>query len=173
MLGARLCLQGSLQPPSQLTHQPEREGGAWLADAFKASAMQEVSFPASAMNFLRYGARLVLAGAIFAVAGSSISLARPNPGGLGGPASGAGVLPGAGLGAAGPGLYRRPGVGAGGVGGPASGAGVLPGAGVGEPGVGLEAGPEVNPGGLGGPASGAGVRPGAGFGAPGAGLYRR
>lgn len=172
MLGARLCLQGLPAPPSQRTHQPEPEEGAWLADALKASAMQEVSFPASAMNFLRYGARLVLAGVIFAGAGS-ISLARPNPGGLGGPASGAGVAPGAGFGAAGPGLYRRPGVGAGGVGGPASGAGVLPGAGVGEPGVGLEAGPEVNPGGLGGPASGAGVRPGAGFGAPGAGLYRR
>jgi hypothetical protein len=92
------------------------------------------------------------------------SWARPNPGGLGGPASGAGVAPGAGFGAAG--------VGAGGLGGPASGAGVLPGAGVGEPGVGVEARPRANPGGLGGPASGAGVRPGAGIGAPGAGLYR-
>jgi hypothetical protein len=48
-------------------------------------------------------------------------------GGVGGPASGAGVLPGAGAG--------RPGVGAGGVGGPASGAGVLPGAGFGRPGA--------------------------------------
>jgi hypothetical protein len=173
LLGIRLCFQGLPAHPSQRTRQPEPEEDAWLADALKASAMQDVSFQASAMNFLHYGARLVLAGVIVAVAGSSVSLARPNPGGLGGPASGAGVLPGAGFGAAGPGLYRRPGVGAGGVGGPASGAGVLPGAGVGEAGVGLEAGPEVNPGGLGGPASGAGVRPGAGFGAPGAGLYRR
>lgn len=66
---------------------------------------------------------LVLGGSITAVQ------ARPNPGGLGGPASGAGVLPGAGFGA--PGAPA-----AGGVGGPASGAGVLPGAGVGRPGVG-------------------------------------
>ena len=65
---------------------------------------------------------LVLGGSITAVQ------ARPNPGGLGGPASGAGVLPGAG--------YGAPGVGASGVGGPASGAGVLPGAGIGRPGVG-------------------------------------
>jgi hypothetical protein len=102
-----------------------------------------------------------------------VSHARPNPGGLGGPASGAGVLPGAGFGAAGAGLDREPGVGAGGVGGPASGAGVLPGAGFGEAGAGLERGPDGNPGGLGGPASGAGVRPGLGYGAPGAGIYRR
>jgi hypothetical protein len=47
--------------------------------------------------------------------------------GVGGPASGVGVLPGAGAG--------RPGMGAGGVGGPASGVGVLPGAGAGRPGV--------------------------------------
>ena len=60
--------------------------------------------------------------------------ARPNPGGVGGPASGAGVLPGAGFGA--PGAPAAGGVGAGGVGGPASGAGALPGAGFGRPGVG-------------------------------------
>ncbi|MCP9932000.1 hypothetical protein KBY82_14550 [Cyanobium sp. AMD-g] len=84
-----------------------------------------------------------------AAALSGTSQARPNPGGLGGPASGAGVAPGAGFGAAGPGLDRQPGVGAGGVGGPASGAGVLPGAGFGEAG------------------------PGLGYGTPGAGLYRR
>lgn len=63
----------------------------------------------------------------------STGLARPNPGGLGGPASGAGVRPGAGLG--------RPGAGLGGVGGPASGAGVRPGAGWGAPGVGLTRAP--------------------------------
>ncbi len=74
-------------------------------------------------------------------------------GGVGGPNSGAGVLPGAGFGQAGPGMVNpappaaapaivapvapvvRPA--AGGVGGPASGAGVLPGAGVGRAGVGL------------------------------------
>ncbi len=83
--------------------------------------------------------------------------ARPNPGGVGGPASGAGVLPGAGFGA--PGAPGTPAVD--GVGGPASGAGVLPGAGYGAPGVGA--------GGVGGPASGAGVRPGAGFGRAGVG----
>ena len=59
--------------------------------------------------------------------------ARPNPGGFGGPASGAGVRPGAGFG--------RPGVGVGGVGGPASGAGVRPGAGWGAPGPGLTRAP--------------------------------
>lgn len=46
-----------------------------------------------------------------------------NPGGIGGPASGLGVRPGAGFGA--------PGVGPGGIGGPASGIGVRPGAGAG------------------------------------------
>lgn len=61
--------------------------------------------------------------------------ARPGwgAGGVGGPASGAGVRPGAGWGA--------PGVGAGGLGGPASGAGVRPGAGWGAPGVGLTRAP--------------------------------
>jgi plastocyanin len=79
-------------------------------------------------------------------------LARPGfGGGVGGPASGAGVRPGAGWGAPGAGVTPRPGVGAGGVGGPASGAGVRPGAGWGAP--------------------GAGVRPGAGVGRPGPGVY--
>lgn len=67
--------------------------------------------------------------------------ARPARGGFGGPASGAGVRPGAGFGAPGAGLTPRPGVGAGGVGGPASGAGVRPGAGWGAPGVGLTRAP--------------------------------
>ena len=59
-------------------------------------------------------------------------------GGVGGPASGAGVMPGAGFGQAGPGMVNPagPAPAAGGVGGPASGAGVLPGAGFGRPGVG-------------------------------------
>ena len=90
------------------------------------------------------------------IAGCSMAAvqARPNPGGVGGPASGAGVRPGAGFGTAGTPA-------AGGVGGPASGAGVLPGAGYGAPGVGA--------GGVGGPASGAGALPGAGYGRPGVG----
>jgi hypothetical protein len=67
--------------------------------------------------------------------------ARPVRGGVGGPASGAGVRPGAGWGAPGAGLTPAPGVGAGGVGGPASGAGVRPGAGWGAPGVGLTRAP--------------------------------
>ncbi len=66
------------------------------------------------------------------------SEARPNPGGPGGPASGAGVLPGAGFGEAGPGLERRPVANPGGVGGPASGAGVRPGLGYGAPGAGMD-----------------------------------
>ena len=67
-------------------------------------------------------------------------------GGLGGPASGLGVRPGAGLGAPGAGLTRAPGVSpavvpaavpaAGGLGGPASGLGVRPGPGVGGIGIG-------------------------------------
>ncbi len=64
---------------------------------------------------------------------SQVAAARPNPGGLGGPASGVGVRPGAGAG--------RAGVGYGGVGGPYSGAGVRPGAGWGAPGVGLTRAP--------------------------------
>ena len=74
-----------------------------------------------------------------AIAGMAPAQAQLLRGGVGGPASGAGVLPGAGLGQAGPGLVR-PGAAvapaAGGVGGAASGAGVLPGAGLGRPGLG-------------------------------------
>lgn len=72
--------------------------------------------------------------------------AYPNPGGLGGPASGLGVRPGAGVGAPGAGVTRAPGV--------------------------NPWGAPVNPGGVGGPASGYGVLPGAGAGAAGAGLRR-
>lgn len=59
-------------------------------------------------------------------------------GGLGGPASGAGMMPGAGFGQAGPGLVNPAGAppAAGGLGGPASGAGMMPGAGLGRPGLG-------------------------------------
>ena len=73
-----------------------------------------------------------------AIAGMAPAQAQLLRGGVGGPASGAGVLPGAGLGQAGPGLVRPGAVApaAGGVGGPASGAGVLPGAGLGRPGLG-------------------------------------
>ncbi len=69
--------------------------------------------------------------------------ARPGRGGggLGGPASGAGVRPGAGWGAPGAGVSPAPGLGGGGLGGPASGAGVRPGAGWGAPGVGLTRAP--------------------------------
>jgi len=102
---------------------------------------------------------LSLAAAVALGCSALAAQARPNPGGLGGPASGAGVLPGAGFGA--PGTPA-----AGGVGGPASGAGVLPGAGYGAPGA-----PGVGAGGVGGPASGAGVLPGAGFGRPGVGRW--
>ncbi|MGK2902842.1 MAG: hypothetical protein ACSLE7_08185 [Mycobacterium sp.] len=56
-------------------------------------------------------------------------------GGVGGPASGLGILPGVGVGA--PGVGVLPGVGLGGIGGPASGLGILPGVGVGLPGPGL------------------------------------
>lgn len=64
--------------------------------------------------------------------------AQPIRGGLGGPASGAGMMPGAGFGQAGPGLVNPAGAppAAGGAGGPASGAGVMPGAGLGRPGLG-------------------------------------
>ena len=58
-------------------------------------------------------------------------------GGVGGPASGAGVLPGAGLGAAGVGVQAQPVANPGGLGGPASGAGVRPGLGIGAPGAGM------------------------------------
>ena len=78
---------------------------------------------------------------LLALAGAALTggaQARPVTGGVGGPASGAGMLPGAGFGAAGPGLARPAAVApaAGGVGGPASGAGMLPGAGFGRPGPG-------------------------------------
>lgn len=118
--------------------------------------------PLFSSQFLRSFATLGAAAGVSAMVllAGDAALARPNPGGLGGPASGVGVQPGAGAG--------RPGVGAGGVGGPASGAGVMPGAGWGAPGPGVE--PGVNPGGVGGPASGAGAMPGAGWGRPGAGL---
>ena len=71
------------------------------------------------------------------IAGLAPAQAQPIRGGVGGPASGAGVLPGAGFGQAGPGLVRPAPVApaAGGVGGPASGAGVLPSAGFGRPGL--------------------------------------
>lgn len=72
--------------------------------------------------------------------------AYPNPGGLGGPASGAGLRPGVGFGAPGAGFTRAPGV---------------------DP-----VGAPLNPGGLGGPYSGAGVAPGVGAGAAGPGLRR-
>lgn len=75
--------------------------------------------------------------------GGAASAYPANPGG---PYSGAGVRPGAGLGAPGAGLTRAPGV---------------------DP-VAYPA----NPGGVGGPYSGAGVRPGAGAGAAGPGLRR-
>jgi len=89
----------------------------------------------------RSSALLALVIALGGLGGLSPSLARPVRGGVGGPASGAGVLPGAGFGQAGPGLVNPAGVApvapaAGGVGGPASGAGVLPGAGFGRPGLG-------------------------------------
>ena len=52
------------------------------------------------MTRLRGTASLLALGAALVLAGTGLALARPNPGGLGGPASGAGVLPGAGFGAA-------------------------------------------------------------------------
>jgi len=81
---------------------------------------------------------LLLALALGGAGLPGLAQARPLQGGVGGPASGAGVLPGAGFGAAGPGITRPAGAvpAAGGVGGPASGAGALPGAGFGRPGLG-------------------------------------
>ncbi len=122
-----------------------------LAWAPLAAARRESSAP-GAMPRIQELAFVMACGVSLSLVPTLGGLARPNPGGLGGPDSGAGVAPGAGFGAAGAGLDREPGVGA--------------------PGVGVEDRPVENPGGLGGPASGAGVRPGAGFGAPGAGLYR-
>jgi hypothetical protein len=116
---------------------------------------------------------LILAVAVVCLDANGVhAQARAVRGGVGGPASGAGVMPGAGFGQAGPGMVNpaRPPA-AGGVGGPASGAGVMPGAGFGQAGPGLvnPAGPSPAAGGVGGPASGAGVLPGAGFGRPGVG----
>jgi hypothetical protein len=78
-------------------------------------------------------------------------------GGLGGPASGAGLMPGAGFGQAGPGLVNP--------------AGATPAAGFGQAGPGLvnPAGATPAAGGVGGPASGAGMMPGTGLGRPGLG----
>ncbi|MEB3304726.1 MAG: hypothetical protein VKL58_00780 [Cyanobacteriota bacterium] len=116
---------------------------------------------------------LAMALACLDIHGIAQAQIRPVRGGAGGPASGAGVMPGAGFGQAGPGLVNPAGPvpAAGGVGGPASGAGVMPGAGFGQAGPGLvnPAGPVPAAGGVGGPASGAGVMPGAGFGRPGVG----
>ena len=97
------------------------------------------------MTLLRSSFRLALAGALLGLA-SGASAYPANPGGVGGPYSGAGVRPGVGVGAPGAGVTRAPGV---------------------DP-VGYPA----NPGGVGGPYSGAGVRPGIGVGAPGAGVTR-
>jgi hypothetical protein len=62
-------------------------------------------------------------------------LPGPGLGGVGGPASGLGLLPGLGLGA--PGVGVLPGPGLGGFGGPGSGLGLLPGFGIGLPGAGV------------------------------------
>lgn len=95
------------------------------------------------MTLLRSSFRLALAGALLGLA-SAASAYPVNPGGVGGPYSGAGVRPGLGVGAPGAGVTRAPGVdpvgypaNPGGVGGPYSGAGVLPGAGAGAAGPGL------------------------------------
>lgn len=116
---------------------------------------------------------LTMAMACLEFNGMAQAQVRAVRGGVGGPASGAGVMPGAGFGQAGPGLVNPAGVSpaAGGAGGPASGAGLTPGAGFGQAGPGLvnPAGPAPAAGGAGGPASGAGLMPGAGFGRPGAG----
>ncbi len=84
---------------------------------------------------------LLLAMALGGIGAASIGAAQALPlrGGAGGPASGVGVLPGAGAGQAGPGLVNPAAPltpAAGGVGGPASGLGVLPGAGFGRAGLG-------------------------------------
>lgn len=85
------------------------------------------------MAMLRRLGMTVLAAVLLLPALSAEARPARGGGGYGGPASGAGVRPGAGWGA--------PGVGAGGVGGPASGAGVRPGAGWGAPGAGLTRAP--------------------------------
>jgi len=86
----------------------------------------------------RIQAPLLLAQALGGAGLPSLVQGGPIQGGVGGPAAGAGLLPGPGLGAAGPGMTRPAGVtpAAGGVGGPAFGAGLLPGAGLGRPGLG-------------------------------------
>lgn len=98
--------------------------------------------PAMTRAFPSLGISLALAGALL----GSVHQAAANPGGAGGPASGAGLRPGVGIGAPGAGVTRAPGV---------------------DP-VAYPA----NPGGAGGPASGAGLRPGVGAGAAGPGLRR-
>jgi hypothetical protein len=91
---------------------------------------------------VRASVRFALALALGGLTAITAAQAGPLRGGVGGPASGAGVLPGAGFGQAGPGMVNPAGgvaqvaPAAGGVGGPASGAGVLPGAGLGRPGLG-------------------------------------
>ncbi len=90
----------------------------------------------------RTSVRWALAIALGGLGAITAAQAGPLRGGIGGPASGAGVLPGAGFGQAGPGVVNPAGglapvaPAAGGVGGPASGAGVLPGASFGRPGLG-------------------------------------
>ena len=89
--------------------------------------------------------RLIRAGLVLGLPLLSLASLQPVEaqrirGGVGGPASGAGALPGVGFGQAGPGLVRPGAVAtpaAGGVGGPASGAGALPGVGFGQAGPGL------------------------------------
>ncbi|MFM7394417.1 MAG: hypothetical protein ACKO22_08670 [Cyanobium sp.] len=58
------------------------------------------------MTRLRGTAPVLALGAALVLAGAGMALARPNPGGLGGPASGAGVRLGAGFGAPGASLVR-------------------------------------------------------------------
>lgn len=123
----------------------------------------------------RISTRLLVAIALSSIGAASIRPAQALPlrGGVGGAASGVGVLPGAGAGQAGPGLVKPAPLtpAAGGVGGAASGVGVLPGAGAGQAGPGLVRPAPVAPaaGGVGGPGSGAGILPGAGLGRPGLG----
>jgi len=61
----------------------------------------------TAMKSFKHCSALAFAVAALAVAIPSLSHARPNPGGVGGPASGAGVRPGLGYGAPGAGMDRR------------------------------------------------------------------
>lgn len=107
------------------------------SDGFVSAAQAWIGRPLTPMSYAGVARR------------STVRYATPGYGygGVGGPASGVGVLPGAGAGA--------PGVGVGGVGGPASGVGVLPGLGAGQAGVGYSGGVGVN---LGGPVNRVGVR---------------